>query len=123
MDWLDSCALLPSPAPQDDALDVIEMMQESLLDAFTTETGEVDFTHHSGSMSLAKQVKAFVAALTKASNARANSLFQRADLVEIAEKMRLKIADFDRFLDVLNNESYLLKKGPRLYQVRRSTLG
>ena len=41
---------------QDDALDVVEMLQESLLDAFTTEAGEVDFAHHSGSMSLAKQV-------------------------------------------------------------------
>ena len=27
-----------------------------------------------------------------------------------------QIVDFDRFLDVLNNECYLLKKGPRLYQ-------
>lgn len=41
---------------EDDALDVVEMMQESLLDAYTNETGEVDFAHHSGSMSLAKQV-------------------------------------------------------------------
>lgn len=43
--------------PQDDALDVVEMLQESLLDAFTTEAGEVDFAHHSGSMSLAKQAR------------------------------------------------------------------
>ena len=53
---------LPALAPdicrtEDDALDVVELMQESLLDAYTTETGEVDFQHHhSGSMSLAKQV-------------------------------------------------------------------
>ena len=30
-----------------------------------------------------------------------------------------QIADFDRFLDVLNNEAYLLKKGPRLYQASK----
>lgn len=39
--------------------------------------------------------------------------------MELAERMHLKIADFDRFLDVLNAECYLLKKGPRLYQVGR----
>jgi DNA replicative helicase MCM subunit Mcm2 (Cdc46/Mcm family) len=42
---------------EDDALDVVEIMQESLLEAYTTETGEIDFTHHTGSMSLSKQVR------------------------------------------------------------------
>ena len=49
----------PHENTQDDALDVVEMLQESLLDAFTTEAGEVDFAHHSGSMSLAKQARRF----------------------------------------------------------------
>lgn len=58
-----------------------------------------------------------MAQLNKESDKRGTSLFQRADLMELAERMRLKISDFDRFLDVLNAECYLLKKGPRLYQV------
>lgn len=41
---------------EDDAEDVVQLLHESLLDAFTTDTGEVDFGRKGG-MSLAKQVK------------------------------------------------------------------
>jgi hypothetical protein len=37
---------------------------------------------------------------------------------ELAERIGLKIADFDRFLDVLNAECYVLKAGPKLYKAR-----
>ena len=40
---------------EDDAEDVVQLLHESLLDAFTTDTGEVDFGRKGG-MSLAKQV-------------------------------------------------------------------
>lgn len=39
-----------------DAMDVVEMMQEAMLEAYTDESGELDFTHHKGGLSLAKQV-------------------------------------------------------------------
>lgn len=110
---------------EDDALDVVEMMQESLEAAQTTEAGAVvDFALHSGSMSLSRQVKAFVSALTRESHLRGSSIFPRVDLEQLAtKKLRLQIADFDRFLDVLNNECYLLKKSPRLYKVMTSDVG
>ena len=38
-----------------DAKDVVELLQESLLDAFTNDTGEIDFGRKGG-MSLTKQV-------------------------------------------------------------------
>ena len=41
---------------EDDAEDVVQLLHESLLDAFTTDTGEVDFGRKGG-MSLAKQVR------------------------------------------------------------------
>ena len=41
---------------EDDAEDVVQLLHESLLDAFTADTGEVDFGRKGG-MSLAKQVK------------------------------------------------------------------
>lgn len=40
---------------EEDAEDVVQLLHESLLDAFTTDTGEVDFGRKGG-MSLAKQV-------------------------------------------------------------------
>jgi len=61
-----------------------------------------------------------VAQLNKEADRKATTIFQRADLQELAQRMSLKIADFDRFLEVLNSECYLLKKGPRLYQVMTS---
>ncbi len=39
----------------DDAQDVVQLLQESLLDVFTTETGAID-TSRKGGISLAKQV-------------------------------------------------------------------
>ena len=47
-------------------------------------------------MSPSFQVKVFVAALTKESDRRGMALFQRSELMELAEKIGLKIADFDR---------------------------
>ena len=58
-------SLLPSsPLPmssyqevtEEDAEDVVQLLHESLLDAFTTDTGEVDFGRKGG-ISLAKQVE------------------------------------------------------------------
>ena len=43
---------------EDDAEDVVQLLHESLLDAFTTDTGEVDFGRKGG-MSLAKQVNEY----------------------------------------------------------------
>lgn len=41
---------------EEDAEDVVQLLHESLLDAFTTDTGEVDFGRKGG-ISLAKQVQ------------------------------------------------------------------
>ena len=41
---------------EEDAEDVVQLLHESLLDAFTTDTGEIDFGRKGG-MSLAKQVE------------------------------------------------------------------
>jgi DNA helicase MCM8 len=66
----------------EDAHDVVQMLQESLLDTFTTETGEMDFGRKGG-MSLAKQVKTFVAALNKEAELRGTALFQLKELQEV----------------------------------------
>lgn len=40
-----------------DALDVVELLQESLLDAFTSTTGELEFKDKRGGMSTSKMVR------------------------------------------------------------------
>jgi hypothetical protein len=42
----------------------VQLLHESLLDAFTTDTGEVDFGRKGG-MSLSKQMKSLVSALNR----------------------------------------------------------
>ena len=59
----------------DDAQDVIDLLHESLLDAFTNESGQVEVNRKSGG-ALTKQVKALVNALTQQARARNNSVFR-----------------------------------------------
>ncbi|KAL4118600.1 hypothetical protein PRIC2_010925 [Phytophthora ramorum] len=102
------------------AQDVVDIMQECLLDTYTTEDGNLDFGR-SGGMSLAKKVKAYVARLMKAAARRNTSLFSMDDLLEVADSMGLKVDDFRDFVDILRNECYILKKGPGQFKVQVSS--
>ncbi|CAN0075799.1 unnamed protein product [Ascophyllum nodosum] len=104
---------------EQDAKDVVDMMQESLLEAYVNDTGAIDFGR-SGATGLAKQVRTFVAGLTKRAAQKGSALFPRQELMQIANDLCLAISDFESFLDVLRQECYLLKKGPRLFQLQTS---
>ncbi|GLE01147.1 hypothetical protein PINS_up009977 [Pythium insidiosum] len=101
------------------AQDVVDIMQECLLDTYITDDGNLDFGR-SGGMSLAKKVKAYVARLMKAAERRNTAMFSFEDLLEVANSMGLQIDDFRDFVEILRNECYLLKKGPKLYKVQTS---
>ena len=58
----------------EDAKDIIDIMKESLFEVLSDEMGMVDFQRTTG-MSKTKQVKLFVAALTKEAERRSNALF------------------------------------------------
>eukprot|EP00752_Nemacystus_decipiens_P013307 g11787.t1 len=104
---------------EQDAKDVVDMMQESLLEACVTDTGAIDFGR-SGATGLAKQVRAFVAAVTKRAKQKGSAVFARQELMQIANDLCLAIVDFESFLDVLRQECFLLKKGPRLFALQTS---
>lgn len=57
-----------------DAQDIVDLMKESLYEVLSDEMGYVDFQRTSG-MSKSKQVKAFIAALTREAERRSNALF------------------------------------------------
>ncbi|THG01478.1 hypothetical protein TEA_010308 [Camellia sinensis var. sinensis] len=84
-----------------DALDVVEIMKESLYDKYVDEHGFVDFGR-SGGMSQQKEAKRFLSALNKQS--------------DLADRIGLRVPDIDTFVDNLNSVGYLLKKGPKTYQ-------
>ncbi|OQR83613.1 DNA replication licensing factor MCM8 [Achlya hypogyna] len=99
------------------AHDVVEIMQECLLDTYTTEDGDLDFGR-SGGLSLAKKVKAFMARLKKAAITRNSTKFSMDELLEVANSMALQVDDFRDFVDILRNECYVLKQGPNVYKVQ-----
>lgn len=72
-------------------------------------------------MSQAKKVKSFVAELCRCARRRGSALFSTSDLLVTARRMCLEILDFDGFLEILNEQSYILKKAPRLWQVQAAS--
>lgn len=109
-------------ASQQDAKDVVEIMKYSLLDTFSDDFGNLDFqrSQHGSGMSSRAQSKRFVAELSRISEREYNSLFTVEQMRRIAKDLRLQIRNFDDFVYSLNNQGFLLKKGPRVYQLQTS---
>jgi len=110
-------------ASQQDAQDVVEIMKYSLLDTFSDDFGNLDFqrSQHGSGMSSRAQSKRFVAELSRISEREYNSLFTVEQMRRIAKDLRLQIRSFDDFVYALNNQGFLLKKGPRVYQLQTSS--
>lgn len=103
-------------ASQQDGKDVVEIMNYRLLDTFNHDFGNLDFqrSQHGSGKSSRAQSKRFVAELSRISEREYNSLFI------VAKDIRLQIRSFDDFVFSLNNQGFLLKKGPRVYQLQTS---
>ncbi|KAJ4767032.1 DNA replication licensing factor MCM8 [Rhynchospora pubera] len=100
----------------EDANDVIEIMKESLYDKYMDERGVVDFSR-SGGMSQQKEAKRFLSELNKQSELQQKYCFSISELRSLADKINLQVADIDTLVENLNNVGYLIKKGPKTYQV------
>ncbi|KAF3442091.1 hypothetical protein FNV43_RR16007 [Rhamnella rubrinervis] len=103
-----------------DAMDVVEIMRESLFDKYVDEHGCVDFGR-SGGMSQQKEAKRFLSALNKQSELQQKDCFSISEIYSLADKICLRVPDIDTFVDNLNSVGYLLKKGPKTYQVLSSS--
>ncbi|XP_034693977.1 probable DNA helicase MCM8 [Vitis riparia] len=99
-----------------DALDVVEIMKESLYDKYVDEHGFVDFGR-SGGMSQQKEAKRFLGALHKQTELKKKDCFSISEIYNLADRIGLRVPDIDMFVDNLNTVGYLLKKGPKTYQV------
>ncbi|XP_044482160.1 probable DNA helicase MCM8 [Mangifera indica] len=103
-----------------DAMDVVEIMKESLYDKYVDEHGFVDFGR-SGGMSQQKEAKRFLSALNKQSELQQKDCFSISEIYSLADRIGLRVPDIDTFVDNLNTVGYLLKKGPKMYQVLSSS--
>ncbi|MFS8004447.1 putative DNA helicase [Helianthus anomalus] len=104
----------------EDAMDVVEIMKESLYDKYVDEHGFVDFGR-SGGMSNQKEAKRFLSALNKQSELEQKDCFSISEIFSLADRIGLRVPDVDTFVENLNNVGYLLKKGPKTYQVLSSS--
>ncbi|GMI64656.1 minichromosome maintenance 8 [Hibiscus trionum] len=103
-----------------DAKDAVEIMNESLYDKYVDEHGFVDFGR-SGGMSQQKEAKRFLSALNKLSELEQKDCFSISEIYSLADRIGLRVPDIDTFVDNLNSVGYLLKKGPKTYQVLSSS--
>nr|KJB16813.1 hypothetical protein B456_002G248900 [Gossypium raimondii] len=103
-----------------DAKDAVEIMKESLYDKYVDEHGFVDFGR-SGGMSQQKEAKRFLSALNKQSELQQKDCFSISEIYSLADRIGLRVPDIDTFVDNLNSVGYLLKKGPKAYQVLSSS--
>ena len=75
------------------------------------------FPSHVGSLSSAKQKKAFVERLRVESENRENSKFTVDDLTRIGKTMGLSVGDFNEFLERLNAENVFIMRGSKTYEL------
>lgn len=114
---------LREKANEQDATDVVEIMKNSFIDIFSDEIGTLDFDRsiNGSGMSKRAQCKRFVGELTKISQRDGNTLFNLEQLYRVAMQLKLPTNNFEDFIATLNNQNFLLKKGPRLYQLQTSS--
>ncbi|XP_053568665.1 DNA helicase MCM8 [Bombina bombina] len=105
---------------KEDAEDVVQIMKYSLLGTYSDEFGKLDFnrSQHGSGMSNRSQAKKFVSALNRIAERTYNNLFEFQQLRQIANEVQIQVADFESFIGSLNDQGYLLKKGPRVYQLQ-----
>jgi DNA replicative helicase MCM subunit Mcm2 (Cdc46/Mcm family) len=98
---------------RDHALDVVELMRDSLFDAAMDEVGNFNFGRFSGGMSQSKAVSAFVALVKKKAQQTGTKIFSREELVAlclssgVAQAANKSAADI---ISIANEHSYLLKR-------------
>ena len=103
---------------EQDAQDVVDLLHESLLDAFTNESGALggDLFSKSGRMGgTQKQVKALVNALKQEAQLRDCKLFHKTQIIEVCRRLRLE-KDPEDLISLLNVEGYLLQKVNSSYE-------
>ncbi|KAM8947570.1 DNA helicase MCM8 [Pelodytes ibericus] len=111
---------LREEATKEYAEDVVQIMKYSLLGTYSDEFGKLDFnrSQHGSGMSNRSQAKKFVSALNQIAERTYNNLFDIQQLRQIAKEVQIQVSDFESFVSSLNDQGYLLKKGPKVYQLQ-----
>ncbi|XP_047207829.1 DNA helicase MCM8 [Girardinichthys multiradiatus] len=111
---------LKEVATKSDAEDVVEIMKHSLAVTYSDGLGNLDFERSQlgSGMSQRSAAKRLVNALHSHAQRTNQKQFDLQMLRSIADKMNIKVMDFQGLLNSLNEQGFLLKKGPKLYQLQ-----
>uniref|UniRef100_A0A8C9NZD3 DNA helicase MCM8 n=1 Tax=Spermophilus dauricus TaxID=99837 RepID=A0A8C9NZD3_SPEDA len=111
---------LREEATKEDAEDIVQIMKYSMLGTYSDEFGNLDFerSQHGSGMSNRSTAKRFISALNSIAERTYNNLFQFHQLRQIAKELNIQVADFENFIGSLNDQGFLLKKGPKIYQLQ-----
>ncbi|CAH1452171.1 unnamed protein product [Lactuca virosa] len=104
----------------EDALDVVEIMKESLYDKYVDEHGHVDFTR-SGGMSRQKVTKRFLSELNKQSELEQKDCFHISEIRKMGKKIGVGDSDIEILVENLNTAGCLILKGSQTYQLQSSS--
>ncbi|GMH34114.1 hypothetical protein BSKO_01948 [Bryopsis sp. KO-2023] len=99
-----------------DAEEVVELMKEILYDKFIDETGMMDF-RKGGGKGKRNEAKRFLGALGKYAHMHDKDDLSMADIYSVADAIELQVEDVREFVDHLNEEGKILKRGPNLFRV------
>ncbi|ORY50759.1 MCM-domain-containing protein [Rhizoclosmatium globosum] len=110
---------LRDEATRQDALDVVSIMKFSLWETYEDELGNLDFqrSQHGSGTSKKGEEKRFMTKLSRVATETGLDKFNYDQLHEIAKEMALRTGNFKDFVETLNHQGYLLKKGNRLYSI------
>ncbi|CAK6978148.1 DNA helicase MCM8 [Scomber scombrus] len=111
---------LRETATKSDAEDVVEIMKHSLADTYSDGLGNLDFerSQHGSGMSQRSAAKRLVNALHTHANRTNQREFDLQTIRSLADKVNIKVVDFQGLVNSLNEQGFLLKRGSKLYQLQ-----
>lgn len=92
---------------EEDALDVVDIMKESMLEVMGNDEGFVDFRRATG-MSQPKKAREFMKVLHQKAQQKQSAVFSSIELENLAHQMQLRVDNFHEFLEMLNDQNFLL---------------
>ncbi|XP_022608585.1 DNA helicase MCM8 [Seriola dumerili] len=111
---------LRETATKSDADDVVEIMKHSLADTYSDGLGNLDFDRSQlgSGMSQRSAGKRLINALHSHAQRTSQKQFDLQMLRSIADRLNIKVMDFEGLVSSLNEQGFLLKKGSKLYQLQ-----
>ena len=102
------------------AREAIYLTDSAFAALFRDKKGKKDFgrSQNSSGMASKSKWKKFIAFLSRSAETQSKKLFSINEMREVAKTAGLDTFGFNEFVDSLNNQGFLIKKGRNLYQLQ-----